>query len=369
MRRWIGFLIGLVLLAAVLLVHRSVADAALRTLPDGALADAPPTYTVREFSGRKGIRNVTPVLTPLLREKGTLEGRPVTAYYAAADTSALFGLGMLYGGFLPWEDGDIVIDSQTASEIFMTKNAVGLTVSYNGRDYTVRGVYDVPEDLLSRTSRTGEPEVYLPLASWPDQDAGIGEYLVSLKMGLRGGVHYARIAADIEQKLGVSLTFRSACDFREARSLILQSRRLHGLLLSLSFCVILLFAAVRQASGIAKTVRGEEDRTRLQALAGLRRETFVLAVLLLFLAAGVFWVSRSGFTLFLPQDYITDGRGLIEYIVKNFQAVNVKSDFFLCVYAMRVKTVLALLDICALLILLFLLFFGIAALRKGRHAR
>ncbi len=347
MKKWIGFLTGILLLAAAFLAHHSVVHSALRTLPEAALATASRGISVQAFSALSKVKNVTPVL----KEPGYLQGHSVTAYYTTADAPALCGVGMLYGSFSPWQDGDIVIGRALAAELFMTENAVGLTVRYNGREYIVRGVYAPPEDIVARMSRTVEPEVWLPLASYPDQDAGIGEYLVGLHGGLKGSVHYTRFAPELELRLGTNLTFHSAYNFDETRRLAGESESLLGLLFALSFCVLCGYWAVRLGMGLFKAVRDNTDDSLPRALGKRRREVFLFAVSLLCLAGGAFWTSKAGFTLFLPQDYITGGKGIVDYIVGNFQLRNGKADLFLCAYSSHVKTVLALLDVCIAVLL------------------
>lgn len=164
MKKWISLFISIALLAAALLVHLYVVNDTLDTLPEAALTGASPPISVKAFSELSEPTDVEPVIT----RKGYLQGHVVTAYYTTAGAPVLFGLTMKYGGFEPWQDGNIVISSQLAVTLFLTDNALGKTVSFNGQEYTVCGVYSLPVTLLARASQTTEMDIFLPLESYPD---------------------------------------------------------------------------------------------------------------------------------------------------------------------------------------------------------
>lgn len=341
MKRWVRVIVNIVLLAALLLVHGSVVRDTLATLPEAALASAMPSISVKEFSDLAG----TAVVSPVLTQSGYIETQSVTAYYTTADAPALFGLTMQYGGFTPWQDGSIVIGSELAVALFLTENAVGQTVTFGGREYTVCGIYAQPDTLLARISKTPALEVFLPVAAYPDQNARVGEVL----MGLADAPSTASVAVELETMLNVRLIFRSAYHFGETRRLALQSENLQWLLLVLTFCALSGWWAVRLLMKLVKSSKSDAYRG---LLTGHMREVLFCVVALGCFAAGVFWIGNTTFSLFLPQDFITNNGSIADYIIGNFQLGNLKSNVFLCAFSSNVKTVLAVLDICVVVVLL-----------------
>ena len=341
MKRWTSLIVSIVLLAVLLLVHSSVVRDTLSTLPEAALASTLPSISLKEFSDFSGNASVSPVLT----QSGYIETQNVTAYYTTADAPALFGLTMQYGGFTPWQDGSIVISSQLAVALFLTDNAVGQTVLFGGREYTVCGVYTQPSSLIARVSQTPALTVFLPLAAYPDQNVGVGDLL----MGLSDAPSTASVAAEFEAILGVRLTFRSAYHFDETRRLALQSEKLHSLFLALTLCVLSAWWIVRL---VTRLIKSSKSSLYQSIRAGQKREIIFCIAALCCFAVGVFWISHSTFSLFLPQDLITKSGSTLDYIIGNFQLGNLKSNFFLCEFSTNVKVVLAVLDICIVALLL-----------------
>ncbi len=341
MKRWISLIVSIILLAALLLVHSGVVCDTLATLPEAALASTLPSISLKEFSDFTGTASVSPVLT----QSGYIETQSVTAYYTTADAPALFGLTMQYGEFAPWQDGSIVIGSQLAVALFLTDNAVGQTVLLGGREYTVCGVYAQPDSLLAQISHTPAPDVFLPLAAYPDQNVGITDLL----MGLADAPSTASVAAEFETMLNVRLTFHSAYHFDETRHLAIQSENLHLLLLALTLCVLSGWWTVRL---VMRLINSSQASSYRNIFAGHMREVIFGITALCCFALGVFWISHSTFSLFLPQDLITKSGSTLDYIIGNFQLGNLKSDFFLCEFSSNVKVVLAVLDICIVVLLL-----------------
>jgi hypothetical protein len=242
-----------------------------------------------------------------------------------------------------------VIGSGLAVDLFLTDNALGRTLTFNGRECTVCGVYSLPTTLLARVSQTTDADIFLPLESYPDRSAGISEFMV----GLKGVPSIADIKAELDLKLDIRLTFRSAYNFNETRRLALQSENIQGLLCALAFCLLSGWWAARLAMGLVKALKTDAYR---DVLAGHTREvSFCISALLCF-AAGVFWVCNCAFTLFLPQDLIINSGSIADYIIGNFQLGNMKSDVFLCEFSSKVKTALAALDICIAVLLLKLVY-------------
>ena len=61
----------------------------------------------------------------------------------AGDMSRIYPVPMLYGGYLPSEDGfGCVIDRSTAYKLFGSSNAVGLRTKLNNKEYIIRGVIE-----------------------------------------------------------------------------------------------------------------------------------------------------------------------------------------------------------------------------------
>ena len=150
-------------------------------------------------------------------------------------------------------------------------------------------------------------------------------------------------------QLGSRLVFRSEYNFNETRCLALQSEQLQWFLLALTFCLLSGWWAVRLATSLVKFSKADSYRS---VLAGHKREAiFCIAALCCFIA-GIFWVKSSAFLLFLPQDFITNDSGIVDYIIGNFQLRNMKSSVFLCAFSSNAKIVLAVLDICFMVILL-----------------
>lgn len=325
-------MISILLLAALLLAHGYVVGDALTTLPDAALATAMPPVSVQAFAALD-----TPV-SPVLSLGGYAGTQNVTAYYTTADAPALFGLTMQHGGFTSWEEGDIIIGSELAVALFLREDAVGQTISFNGRACTVRGVYAQPDSLLARMSQTPATYVFLPLAAYPDQNAMASEVLV----GLADAPSTASVTVGLESQLGVRLTFHSAYHFGETRRLAQQSGEILGLLLALAFCVLSAWWAVRLVQRLVKDAKEGVER----------RAVLCCAAAVVCFVAGAIWLSQSTFTLFLPLDFILREGGIVAYVVGNVQLVNLKSNVFLCAFSLNVKGVLAVLDVCVVVILL-----------------
>lgn len=340
MRKWVSLFISILLLAAVLLLHHNVVNDALNTLPEAALAAASPSLSVKAFSEL----DVTAAVTPVMTGDGYIQTFGVTAYYTTADALSLFGLTMKYGGFEPWEDGNIMISSQLAVALFLTENALGQTVTFGGREYTVCGVYSLPASLLACVSQTTETDIFLPLESYPDQSARISEYLV----GLKDVSSIADIESELEVKLGVQMSFRSEYHFDETRRLALQSEKMQWLLLALAFCALSGWWAMRLAMGLVKTLKADSYRG---VLASHMREVILCITALVCFAVGVFLLGKSAFPLFLPQDFIVNKGSVVDYVIGNFQLRNMKSNVFLCSFSSNAKTVLAVLNICFAVIL------------------
>ncbi len=339
MKKWVHLIVSLVLFAVLLLAHGTVVHDALATLPDAALATVMPPVSVQAFSG------LDAPVSPVLAQDGYAELESVTAYYTTADAPALFGLTMQYGEFAPWEDDNIVIGSELAAALFLTEDAVGQTVSFNGREYTVCGVYRQQDSLLARVSQTPAPAVFLPLAAYPDQNVMIGDILV----GFVDAPSTASVEAVLETQLGVQMTCRSAYHFGETRRLVRQGEDLLGLLLALAFCILSAWWVVQRVLRFVKAAKADTGRA---VLTGHMREAMLCVAALVCLAAGVFWLSRSAFTLFLPLDFVTRDGSIVDYVIGNAQLVNLKADIFLCEFSSHVKTILTVLDLCIVVMLL-----------------
>lgn len=338
MKRWMSLIVSIVLLAALFVMHGSVARDAVATLPDAALATALPPVSIQLFSNLK-----TPA-SPILTQEGYAGLESVTAYYTTSDAPELFGLTMLYGGFTPWEEDSVVIGTDLAVAVFLTEDAVGQTLAYNGRDYTVCGVYARPDSLLARVSQTPAPIVFLPLAAYPDQNAVAGEILMSCA----GAPSTESVAAVLEAQFNVRLTVYSAYHFGETRRLAQQSASLLWLLSALTFWGLSVWWGIQRVLRLINALKADAIRT---TPVGHRRELVLCVVALACFAAGTVWLCCSGFVLFLPQDLITRDGSVIEYIIGNFQLENLRMDQFLCAFSTRVKTVLTLLVLCAAVVL------------------
>lgn len=341
MKKWIHLIVTMLLLTALLLAHSVVVRDTLHTLPEAALASVVPTISVKEFSDFTGTVSVSPVLT----QSGYAETQSVTAYYTTADAPALFGITMQYGNFEPWQDGNIVISNQLAVALFLTDNAVGQTVTFNGRPYTVCGVYAQPDSLLARVSQTPAPVVFLPVTAYPDQTVGVEKLL----LGLTDVPSTASVAVEFETLLDVRLTYRSAYHFDETRRLAIQSEKMLLFLLAITFCGLSGWWTAQLAARLIKSSKADSYRN---IFTGNKQTTFFFIAALLCFIAGIFWISNSTFSLFLPQDFITKSGSITDYIIENFQLGNLESHFFLCEFSSNLKVVLALLDICIVVVLL-----------------
>lgn len=314
MKKWTKLLVSVLLLAAVLLLHHGVVQDALHTLPESALATASPSVTLSAFAEAELSTPMTPVLTI----PGYMETQAVTAYYTAADAPALFALTMCNGGFDAWEAGSIVISDRLAVALFLTDQAVGRTVRFNGQEYTVRGVYREPDSLLARLSQTTTPSVYLPLSDYPAQDAAVDKWIV----GLDGALSTEHLAPEIELHLGTNLTIRSAYHFAEARAMVGQSEDALLMLIAVVFTVLAAVIAVHRAA---------------------RREWIPFAAAMVCVTVGIVWVLCARFPLFLPRDFILRSGSALDYMVENFRLTNERANLFFCAYARHVKTVLTVL--------------------------
>ncbi|MBE6936754.1 MAG: ABC transporter permease [Ruminococcaceae bacterium] len=321
MKKWTRIIVSVLLLAAVLLLHHGVVQDALHILPEAALATASPPVTLSAFTGAE----LETPMTPVLIMPGYLETQAVTAYYTTADAPALFALTMCDGGFDAWEAGSIVISDRLAVALFLTDQAVGRMVRFNGQEYTVRGVYAEPDSLLSRLSQTTTSAVYLPLTAYPDQNAAVSEWIV----GLDGAQSVEHLAPEIELRLGTNLTFRSAYNFAESRKLVQQSEDALVLLLAAVFTGLAVVFAVRYAK---------------------RRAWVLFAAAMVCVAAGIVWVLCARFPLFLPRDFVLRSGSAMEYMVEQSQLMNEKAELFFCTYAKSV--LLSLAGLCGIAVVL-----------------
>ena len=346
MRKLTNVVLSLALLGTVLIMHHFVVVHGMKSLPETALVDVVAPISITAFFEL----DKSMAATPMLMEHTEIEGYPVAAYYTTREAADFFGLSMKYGLFDPWQDGTIVISDRLAVSIFLTDNVLGAPLRLDGRQYIVCGVYWADQTLLAQISRTNETDVYLPLASYSDQEAQIDKLLIDP----RGATNTIDRISEIGAILDTELVHRSVFNFSETRLLAAQSIKLHWLVFALFTCGLIGLTFARQSIGMLSAQgswRGHFEN---------KREMVQCALLLIFFVACLFFVKWTSFPLFLPQDLVTYKGSLAGYALENLQLGNFRTDIFLCTLSQKVKLCLFMLDVC------FAVFAALSAYRMER---